>query len=108
MIIDNAIDAKFRNSLTATDLTEADRVVTLATSTPFNSASDGTLYEQALAGAAGALTITDGTSTGTFTFGKLQVPAESPTVESKSEFLLDLNMVARKDGSTMEIAYAVA
>ena len=106
LIIDNAIEPKFYNSLTATDLMERDRVVTLRTRHPYNTTADSGLYDQALAGATGTLVINDGSSAGTFTFGKLQVPAESASVDGKGEIFLELNMTARKDGATREIAYA--
>lgn len=106
MVIDNAvIKDRFQHSITVTDTPTADRTVTLRT-THSLSTNTNDLYDQALAGAVGTLAVTDGTSTRTYTFGKLQVPAEPKEVRGKGPLPLNLNMVARKDGATKEIAAA--
>jgi len=107
LIIDNAlVGGQFRMNTTVDDIPEGDRNVTLTSRHPFNTTANTTLYDQAIAGATGTLVLNDGSSAVTFTFGKLQVPAESPMVTGKDEIFLDLNMTARKDGATKEIAFA--
>lgn len=109
LVIDNAVVAdRFMNSLTIINAPAGDRMVTLTTSHPYASGYTD-LYEQALAGSAGTLALTTyptslGTYSLTFTFGTLQVPSRSPVVQDKSEIMLNLNMVARKTGSTPELA----
>ena len=108
LTIDNAlVGEQFRMNTTVDDIPEGDRIVTLASRHPFNTTANTSLYDQAIAGATGTLVLNDGTATATLTFGKLQVPAESPMVTGKGEIFLDLNMTARKDGATKEIAFAL-
>jgi hypothetical protein len=111
LVIDNHIDAeRFMNSTTLSQVVELDRTVSLTTTHPWNDAN-ADLYDQVLAGAAGSLALNNGTNTGTFSFGKLQVPAETPDIPGKSELMLVLNMMATKVnnsavGTTDEIAFA--
>jgi hypothetical protein len=104
LVIDNrlVID-RFMNTLTVVNLPEGDRTVTLNTTHAWASQNTD-LYDQALIGAAGTLAFTNGSSSTTFNFGTLQVPAESPATAGKQEILLRLNMVARKTGSTLELS----
>lgn len=74
-------------------------------------AANTDLYAQALAGAAGTLQLTNalgGTPpTGyrtTFNFATLQVPDRSPNVPGRNEFYLNLEMAARRVGSTAELS----
>lgn len=101
-ILDNACEAKFYNNLSANDIPEGDRIVTFNCDVPYIS-DHSALYDQAVAGAAGSLAITQGNTTTTLTFAKLQVPEDSPVVPGKGEILLTLPMVARKDGATAEL-----
>lgn len=113
--IDNGVVAdRFMNALTITGAPTADRVITVRTSHPYASGNTD-LYAQALAGAAGTLKLAQGSwaSVGDsgygmiFTFGTLQVPDNSPTVPSREEIMLGLEMVARKTGSTSELSIAL-
>ncbi len=107
LTIDNAlVGEQFRMNTTVDDIPEGDRIITLTSRHPWNTTANTGLYDQAVAGAAGTLVLNDGSNGVTFTFGKLQVPAESPMVPGKDEIFLDLNMTARKDGATKEIAVA--
>lgn len=110
LVIDNGvITDRFMNSLVIVNAPEGDRTLTLATMHAW--AADNTdLYEQALAGAAGTLELTNalgGTPpTGyrtTFSFATLQVPDRSPNVPGRDELFLNLDMVARQVGSTPEL-----
>jgi hypothetical protein len=104
LAIDNRlVTDRFMNSITVVTLPEGDRMITLRTTHAWASQNTD-LYNQALAGAAGALAFSNGGSSTAFNFGALQVPAESPGTAGKQEILLRLNMVARKTGSTLELS----
>ena len=111
LVIDNQIDGeRFLNAVTLSKVTEQDRIVQLASLHPHNDANIA-LYDQAVGGAAGTLAMNNGTNLATFSFGKLQVPAESPDIPGKSEVMLALNMLATKVNNTAanttdEIAFA--
>jgi hypothetical protein len=111
LIIDNHLDGeRFLNSLTLSQVVELDRSVSLTTSHPHNDTNIG-LYDQAVGGAAGTLALNNGTNTGTFSFGRLQVPAEAPDIPGKTELMLTLNMVGTKinnsaANTTDEISFA--
>jgi hypothetical protein len=103
LVIDNMLERRFANSVTATSITPQDRMVTLRTTTPFTSTEMSALYGQSLLGAAGTLVLTNGAMSTTFTFGKLQVPSISPSVGGKTEVSLRLEMVARMTSTTREL-----
>ncbi len=111
LIIDNSLMTdRFMNSLVIVNAPEGDRTITLRT--VYAWAADNTdLYAQALAGAAGSLQLTNalgGTPpTGyqtTFSFATLQVPDRSPNVPGRQELFLNLEMLARRVGSTPELS----
>ena len=102
LVIDNSLNARFTNSLSATSITPQDRVITLKTTNPFTS-DEVDLYGQSNAGAAGSLVFTNGGMSTTFTFATLQVPDVSPIVGGKQEIPLVLEMTARMSGSTREL-----
>jgi hypothetical protein len=107
LVIDNAlVTDRFMNSLTVVNLPEGNRQVTLRTRHAF-AAANLDLYDQALAGAGGTLVLTSAQgspSVLTWTFGDLQVPAEPAGVDGRGELFLNLPMIARKTGSTLEVA----
>lgn len=102
--IDNQLDAeRFLNSLTLSEVNSQDQIVRLRAVVPFT-ADNLALYDQALAGAAGTLVLSQTGYVGlTISFGALQVPAESPEI-SKTEIFLTLNMEARASGAAAAIA----
>lgn len=100
LVIDNHLDAeRFLNATTLSQVVEMDRTVTLQATVP-NNDTNYDLYNQAVGGAAGTLALNNGTNTGTFSFGRLQVPAESPEIPGKTELQLVLNMIASKVNNT--------
>ena len=101
--IDNVLKRRFSNSLTATDLTAGDRIVTFKCTIPFSTANERALYAQATAGIAATVVFTNGTITTTFTLGILQVPPVTPVVNSKDEIVLLIDGIARSTGATKEI-----
>ena len=102
IMIDNHIQPRWVNSLTATALCPSRRTIAVQAVLPFDSDTDD-LYAQARAGSAGSVAFTNGSVSTTFTFGTLQVPAESPIIRGKQEIDLILNMIARKTGSTASL-----
>ncbi|MFA5262242.1 MAG: phage tail tube protein [Opitutaceae bacterium] len=112
LVIDNHLDAeRFLNSTTLAQVVEMDRTIQLMSTHPYND-TNYALYDQAVGGAAGTLVLNNGTNSCTFTFARLQVPAETPDIANKGgESLLTLNMMATKvSGSaintTDDIAFA--
>jgi len=110
LLIDNAlVTNRFMNSLTIVNAPEGDRTIALRTLHAWATANTD-LYAQALAGAAGTLQLTNalgGTPptgyTTTFDFATLQCSDRSPTVQSRQEFFLSLDMIARKVAGTAEL-----
>lgn len=105
LTIDNGlITDRFLNGLTIVSLPEGPRTIGLSVVLPYATGTGTTgntdLYGQALAGAAGSLVFTNAGYSTQFNFGTLQVPDNSPTASSKAEIPLNLEMVARKTGST--------
>lgn len=102
LTIDNQlVTDRYMNSLTRISLPEGERLITLRTSHPYAS-ENADLYDQAVAGAAGSLVLSNSSGTTTFTFAKLQVPAESPQSQA-GEIMLTLNMDATSDDDTKEL-----
>jgi len=111
LTVDNGlVTDRFMNSIVIVNAPEGDRTITLNTTHAW-AAANTDLYAQALAGAAGSLQLTNalgGTPpTGyqtTFSFATLQVPDRSPSVPGRDELLLNLEMLARRVGSTAELS----
>ncbi len=103
LVIDNALNARFSNSQTATDIHSTDRIVTCNVTVPYT-ASEEDLYDTNVGGAALAtFTFTNGNYSTLFSIPKLQFPANSPVVQSREEILLSLQGTAKKSGSTAEL-----
>jgi len=101
--IDNRlVTDRFMNSTTLTDVAEGDRIITLATTHAW-SAANIDLYDQALAGSSGTLSLANAGYATTFSFAALQCPAASPIVAGREEVPLVLGMTARKVGTTSEL-----
>lgn len=103
LLIDNHIQPRWVNSLTATALCPHDRSVVLNAVLPYDSGTSN-LYGQALAGAAGSIQLTNGNLKTTFTFGTLQAPIKSPFVRGKTEIDMEAVFIARRSGSTPSIS----
>ncbi len=90
LTIDNMLDTdRYLNSTTRTEIAPQDRQVRLELNAPFTS-DNADLYAAAIAGAAGTLAISDGTTTYTMSFGNTKIPAEGADVGGKSELMLPL------------------
>jgi hypothetical protein len=104
LVIDNQVKPRFTNSQSATDLSPEDRIVTAKLKTPYTS-DEADLYGVNTANAAAAsFAFTNGGYSTTFSLAKLQIPDMSPVVGGKGEITLEINGVAKKSGSTAELA----
>ncbi len=103
LTIDNVVDAdRFLNSTTRLEIPATDRIITLSATLPYTSTEVG-LYDLAIGGLGASLAWTNGGYSTTFTFPRLQIPAESPVVGGKGEIPLVINTVARQEGTNNEL-----
>ena len=109
--IDNQLDARFTNSLTATSITPQDRIITLRCTTPWSSV-EIPLYGNAAHGSGatestpitdGAMVITNGNMSTTFTFGDLRIDSVTPSIPGKTEVPLNIVARARSTSTTKEL-----
>lgn len=82
LVLDNAVTARFSNSLSATCMIPGKRSITLEARVPFTSTEASALYGLAKNGAAGSLVLTNSTVSTTFTFSRVQIPDNSARTES--------------------------
>ena len=102
--IDNQLNARFSNSVTATDIHTQGRVVTVTLTVPYT-ADEVDLYGINTGGASGAtFVLTNGARSLTLTVGALAIMDNSPTVGGNGEILLQLTGMAKSTGSTKELA----
>lgn len=107
LIVDNALDVKFRNSQTASSIRATDRVVSLVTNLPLTSTTLSTYFGDKAAANA-TIVFTRSPVTITFTLYNLKNPDESPQVSGKgSEVPLILRSAARCDASNPDIKVTV-
>jgi len=102
VMIDNHLQARWVNSLTATRISARDRTVVCRIAVPYDDDA-ANLYTQSADGASGTVTLTNGNMSTLFTFANLKPVTESPVTPGKTELELYVNMVARMDGSTREL-----
>ena len=103
LTIDNVVDAdRFLNSTTRSEIPATDRIITLSATLPYTS-SEVALYDLAVGGLSASLAWTNGGYSTTFTFPRIQIPAESPVVGGKGEIPLVINAVARQEGTNKEL-----
>jgi hypothetical protein len=106
-IENNLLTEDYFNSQTLVHIPEGMRKITLACRTPWD-ATHSDLYNPTVAGIAAVLAFTNGTIGSTFTFGKWQIPPETPQVTGRDgEIYLQIAGDVRKDGSTKELAVAI-
>jgi hypothetical protein len=97
LTIDNGLEPRFMNSLTLTDLKRMERNITLTLENPFGT-SKANLTSFRAGAASGSLVFTSGTNVLTFDMPALRaMEIDDPTVQSKDEIMLPLNLVARYD-----------
>jgi hypothetical protein len=102
--VDFGLQPRLMNDTTIDSAPKSQQRITLNVELPY-AAGTGTsgntdLYEQALAGAPGSLVLANAGYSTTFAFATLQVPAESPTAQGRTEIPLTLNMVAKRLSTT--------
>lgn len=99
LVIDNALDVKFRNSATATSIRATDRTVSLMARIPLTATTLSTYFGDKTAADA-TIVIDNGTAATTFTLNNFKVPDEGFEVSDKGEVTLLLNGMARGDSSS--------
>jgi hypothetical protein len=103
LVIDNALDVKFFNSQTATSIMPRDRVITLSTVAELVSANRTALVEGADTSAAAAITFTNGAQSLAFSMAALRATKDTPTINGRSETVINYSGQAMKTGSTLEL-----
>lgn len=106
LIIDNALNVKFRNSQTASSIRATDRTVSLVTNIPLTASTLTTFFGDKAA-VDSTITLTRGTTSAVFTLFNLKCPDESPEVSGKGEAPLILRSAARGDASDPDIRVVV-
>jgi hypothetical protein len=103
LTIDNFVQRRWANSVNAVEVYAGDRLITLEVDTPFTS-DEVDLYGQAVTGAGGTLTLTNGNQSTLFTFANLKVPNEDPTTGGRGgEQTGTLRMVSYMSGTDREL-----
>lgn len=101
LTIDNMLEVRYTNSLTANSITPRNRQTSVTLRTPYGDST--ALYGLALAGVAVVATFTNSTLSTVFTMPAVQFPKQSPTVSGKNEIYLPMTGIARKSGSTASL-----
>ncbi|WP_013626603.1 phage tail tube protein [Rubinisphaera brasiliensis] len=102
--IDNMAEVLFENSVTATTVEAADRMVTLTVDLPYD--SDANSFQDDIDNAeniSGSLVFTNGNQSLTFTFGALMAADEDPEVSGKSKIRYPISFTALTTGTTKEL-----
>lgn len=103
LTVDNFMQRRYANSLTATQVYAGDRLITWEVDTPFTT-DEVDLYVQAVAGDAGDMTWTNGNVSTLWEFPLLQVPNEDPVTNQRGgENTGTLRMVAMMSGTDREV-----
>lgn len=103
IVIDNRVDGeRFFNSQTRTAAPAQDREISISLNLPYGEAEAA--YNTGIGGAAVTATFTNGTVSVLFSFVKVVFPRRSPNVPGKTEIMLPLVGMAKKSGSTAELA----
>lgn len=105
LTVNNHLQRRWTHSITATRITPRDRTVNFRAVFPYDD-DHSSLYGQALAGATGTVTFTNSgiSKSLSMVFGTLQSPDISPVVSGKQEINIQIDAIARKTGSTTELA----
>lgn len=106
LVIDNALDVKFRNSQNAASIRATDRLVTLVTNIPLTASTLSTYFGDKAAADA-TIVLNNGTVTTTFSLFNLKAPDEGFETSGKGEVPLILRGTARADASDPSIRVTV-
>jgi hypothetical protein len=103
--IDNHLQARWVNSLSATEICPQDRSVVLQTNNPFTSTEFASLYalSGATGGVAGSVVFTNGNMSTTFTFNGLQWADKSPSIRGKRNIVLPLTFYAKAKSTNASV-----
>jgi hypothetical protein len=107
LVIDNHLDAKFRNSQTATSIRATDRTVMLSTTIPLTSSLLTTFFGDKAAATATIILTRAASHTWTITLYNLKNPDQSPRVSGHNEVPLILESHARSDGTNPDVKFDI-
>lgn len=102
IMVHNHLHRRWVNSTTPTRMCPRSRTVMLRARVPYDSANLD-LYDQAIAGAAGTLALTNGTISTSFAFANLVAPSEGAVIPGKTELDLTVQFIARTSSTTKEL-----
>lgn len=103
LTIDNALERRFPNSVTATKIFATDRIITLDMVLPYT-ADEIDLVDQPVAGAGATMTWTNGSLSTLFTFANVKAPSETPITPGRAgERTCSVRMMAYMSGATREL-----
>jgi hypothetical protein len=104
--VDNALNVRFANSITATEINPTNRIVTLQTRVPWGDAA--ALYADGAAKVAIVVTFTNGAHSLQATFAAAKFPKSTPTVDDKGEQWLPIDAICKADGVTKEVVIVMS
>ena len=108
LAIDNFLERRFPNSITATEIFPTDRLVTLEMQVPYTS-DEVDLVDQAVAGNSGTLSWTNGVYDLDWSFANLKFPNETPTTTGRNgERIAILRGSSYMSSSTRELSATLA
>lgn len=106
LIIDNVLDAKFRNAQTAQSIRATDRIVSLITNIPLTPTT-WTTYFGDKAAVDATIVLAFGAVSVTITLFNLKAPDEFPGAQGKGENPLILRSAARGDASDPDVRFVI-
>lgn len=103
LVIDNALEAKFYNSRTATSILPRDRVVSLSLTAELTSSNRTTMVEGAETATMAEIIFTKGTQSLVFTMNALRGIIDTPTISGRSETMINFSGQACRAGTDLEL-----
>lgn len=106
LVVDNHLERRWVNSVTATEICPNDRTIMLRATCPFTSAEYTALYNNASAddGIAATLVFTNGSFVTTFTMPGLSWADNGPEIRGKQEIDMPMDFLVLKKGTSAELA----
>ena len=106
LVIDNALDVRFRNSRTAVSIRPTDRLVSVMANVPLNTTAI-TDYFSDVAAEDASITLANGTVTSVFNLNDLRVSDEGPEVRGRGDVPLILRGMARANSTTDSVGVTI-
>jgi hypothetical protein len=105
LMIDNHLERRWVNSVTATEICPNDRTIMMQATCPFTSAEYSALYNNASAddGISATLVFTNGNMSTTFTMPGLSWADQGPEIRGKQEIDLPMTFLVLKKGASAEL-----